>query len=397
MPTMSIDRPVREAILAAAHAVTPIVRDVAARIFAHPELRFEETRAAGWICEAIEAEGVPVERGTGGLPTAFRARLGDGAGPRVAILAEYDALPEMGHACGHNLIAGGALGAFLAIARARPSFAGTIEIIGTPAEEGGGGKIRLLEAGVFEGVTAAMMFHPYDCDILAPSSLASHWLSLRFKGVPSHAAMAPWEGKSALAAALATMHLVDAQRVQLRDGTRVHGVVVEGGQAVNIIPERAVVDFAVRASSFAELSIVRALVERCARGAAIACSVEVEIEVRGGYKDLRPNLPLARRFGEHLAALGRPAREVDPVRSMGSTDMGDISHVIPSIHPLIAICDEGETMCHEHPFARHADSDRGAEAMMFAAQAMALTALDVLADAPLRAGMTSYFEGKNGR
>ncbi|MRG94462.1 M20 family metallopeptidase [Polyangium spumosum] len=394
---MPAERPDREPILAAARAVAPIVRDVAARIFAHPELCYEETRAAAWLCEAIEAEGVPVERGAGGLPTAFRARLGDGAGPRVAILAEYDALPEMGHACGHNLIAGGALGAFLAIARARPPLAGTIEIIGTPAEEGGGGKIRLLHAGVFEGVTAALMFHPYDCDLLAPTSLAAYWLSLRFKGVPAHGAMAPWEGKSALAAALGTMHLVDVQRVQLRDGVRLHGIIVEGGQAVNIIPERAVVDYAVRASSFAELTIVRELVERCARGAAIACGVEVEVHERGGYKDLRPNFPLARRFGEHLAALGRPAREVDPSRSMGSTDMGDISHVIPSIHPLIAICDEGETMCHEHPFARHAGGERGAEAMLVAAQALALTALDVLADAPLRAALLSDFEAKKGR
>ena len=193
------------------------------------------------------------------------------------------------------------------------------------------------------------------------------------------------------------MHLVDAQRVHLRDGVRVHGVVVDGGQAVNIIPERAVVDYAVRASSFAELSVVRALVERCARGAAIACGVEVEIQERGGYKDLRPNFPLARRFGEHLAALGRPAREVDPTRSMGSTDMGDISHEIPSIHPLLAICEEGETMCHEHPFAAHAGGERGADVMLVAAQALALTALDVLADASLRAAVVSYFEAKKGR
>ncbi len=396
MQTTPADRSARDAILSAARDVAPVVRDIASRIFAHPELRFEEQRAATWLCEAIEAEGVSVERGTGGLPTAFRARVGDGAGPRVAILAEYDALPEIGHACGHNLIAGGALGAFLAIARARPALRGTIEIIGTPAEEGGGGKIKLLEAGVFEGVAAAIMFHPYDRDVLAQPSLASNWISLRFKGEPSHAAMAPWEGKSALTAALATMHLVDAQRVHLRDGVRVHGVVVDGGQAVNIIPERAIVDYAVRASTFAELSVVRALVERSARGAAMACGVELEIEERGGYKDLRPNFPLARRFGEHLASLGRPAREVDPALSMGSTDMGDLSHVIPSIHPLIAICDEGETMCHERSFARYAGGERGADSMIVAAQALALTAVDVLRDADLHAAMTSYF-GKNAR
>src|SRR6185437_13471149 len=171
-------------------ALAPTLRDVSSRIHAHPELRFEEHRAAAWLAEAVEREGIPVERGIGGLPTAFRTRIGDGVGPRVAILAEYDALPEIGHACGHNLIAAGALGAFLALGRQREAIVGTVELVGTPAEEGGGGKIKLLEAAVFAGVDAAMMFHPFDRDLIAHRALANVFVDMRFHGTPSHASVA---------------------------------------------------------------------------------------------------------------------------------------------------------------------------------------------------------------
>jgi amidohydrolase len=375
-------------------ALAPVLRDVSAQIHAHPELRFEEHRAAAWLSDAVEREGVSVERGFGGLPTAFRARIGGGssAGPHVAILAEYDALPEIGHACGHNLIAAGALGAFLALAKQRSSIAGTVDLVGTPAEEGGGGKIKLLEAGAFAGVDAAMMFHPFDRDLLAHPALANVWVELRFHGTPSHAALAPWEGASALTACLETFRLVDSQRVHFRDGVRVHGFVTNGGQAVNIIPEHAAAEFSVRALSVAELQRVRAIVERCARGAALACGVEVTIGGRMGYRDLVNNLTMARRFGAHLEALGRRPAERDASVGSGSTDMGDISHAVPSIHPWIAICEKGETTCHQHAFQVCAGSERGAEAMLAAAKAMALTAADVLTDATLREAVRHEFE-----
>ncbi len=355
---------------------------VSKQIHAHPELRFEEHRAAAWLAESIEQAGISVERAVGGLPTAFRARLGAGGGPRVAILAEYDALPEIGHACGHNLIAGGALGAFLALAE-HGKLPGSVDLIGTPAEEGGGGKIRLLEAGVFEGVDAAMMFHPYDRDILAHPALASRWFTMKFSGKPAHAAIAPWDGNSALTACLETFRLIDSQRVHFRDGVRVHGFVTNGGQAVNVIPEHAACEFSVRAPFKAELERVAAIVERCARGAALACGVEVELSIRQGYREMKNNLAMARRFGAALEALGRPARETDARVGAGSTDMGDLSQAVPSIHPYLAICDEGETLCHQHAFAACAASERGFETMLVAAKAMARTTLDLLEDAKL--------------
>ena len=376
--------------------LAPVLRDVSAKIHAHPELRFEEHRAAAWLTEAVEGAGVAVERGLGGLATAFRARLGDGSGPHVAILAEYDALPEIGHACGHNLIAAGALGAFLALARQGGSIAGTVDLIGTPAEEGGGGKIKLLQAGAFAGVDAAMMFHPFDRDLLAHFALANVWLEMRFRGTPSHAALAPWEGASALTACLETFRLIDSQRVHFRDGVRVHGFVTNGGQAVNIIPEVAAAEFSVRALAVPELERVRAIVERCARGAALACGVEVTLSVREGYRDLVNNLSMARRFGAHLEALGRHPEESDASIGAGSTDMGDISHAVPSIHPWIAICNKGETTCHQHAFQVCAGSERGVVGMLAAAKAMALTAADVLVDAALRDAVRREFEAAKG-
>jgi amidohydrolase len=380
--------------------LAPVLRDLSSKIHAHPELRFEEHRAAAWLAEAVEGAGVSVERGLGGLPTAFRARIGSGSGaglrstpgPHVAILAEYDALPEIGHACGHNLIAAGALGAFLALARQREAIVGTVDLVGTPAEEGGGGKIKLLHAGAFAGVDAAMMFHPFDRDLLAHFALASVWLEVRFHGTPSHAAVAPWDGASALTACLETFRLVDSQRVHFRDGVRVHGFVTNGGQAVNIIPEHAAAEFSVRALTLVELERVRAIVERCARGAALACGVEVTLRVREGYRDLVTNMVMARRFGAHMEALGRHPAEHDANVGAGSTDMGDVSHAVPSIHPWIAICDKDETTCHQHAFQVCAGSERGAEGMLAAAKAMALTAADVLTDATLRETMKREFE-----
>jgi len=379
---MSIDR---QSLDHAVDQLRPVLVALAERLHDSPELAYQEHRAAAWIAEAIEADGFAVERALGGLSTALRARVGQGA-PRVAILAEYDALPEIGHACGHNLIAAGALGAFLALgraARASGGLGGTVELIGTPAEEGGGGKIRLLEAGAFAGVDAAIMYHPYDRDLLAHPALATTRLTFTFRGAPAHAAIAPWDGRSALTACLETFRLIDAQRVGFRDGVRVHGIVSDGGRAVNIIPERAACVFQLRATSAAELDRVTAIATRCARGAALACGVEVEIEELVGYKSMRNNLTLARRFGAALEALGRPAPEADPSVGAGSTDMGDVSQAIPSIHPYLAICDQGHALCHQHAFAACARSERGYATALTAAKAMARTALDVIEDAAL--------------
>jgi len=333
----------------------------------------------------LKARGFEVEQGVAGMPTALRAqKKGSAKGPKVAILGEYDALPEIGHACGHNLIATSAVGAFLAAAEAAERAGGQVVFLGTPAEEGGGGKIKMIDAGVFKGLEAAMMFHPFDRDILAHPALASVWLAMTFKGKPAHAAAAPHDGASALQACMDTFRLIDGQRVLFRDGVRVHGFITNGGQAVNIIPEDAACEFSVRARTLPELARVRAIVERCAKAAAVASDVQVHITARQGYRDMKNNMTMARLFGDHLATLGRKALETDERVGAGSTDMGDVSHVVPSIHPYLAIVEENEALCHQHRFADAAGSERGLETALTAAKALARTAVELLADEPLR-------------
>jgi amidohydrolase len=366
--------------------------DLSRRIHENPELRFQEHLASAWLAEFVEARGYVVERGVAKMPTAFRARAGAGKRPTAAILAEYDALPGVGHACGHNLIAAGAVGAFVAAAEVAAQTGGEVVLLGTPAEEGGGGKIEMVKAGIFDQIDVAMMFHPFDRDLTAHPTLASLWLTFEFVGRPSHAALAPFDGKSALTACLDTFRLIDGQRVHFRDGVRVHGYVTDGGQAVNIIPERAACEFSVRARDGAELERVRGIVERCARAAAMASDVQLALAVRHGYREMVNNIALARAFGSHLEALGRRPREHDPTIGTGSTDMGDVSQVVPAIHPWLAIVDEGSALCHEHSFAEAAASERGLRTAVVAAKAMARTAVEFLLDVDLRASVSAEWD-----
>jgi amidohydrolase len=377
-------------------ALRPRLAELALAIHAHPELCYEERFAAERIAAVLTAAGLSVERGVGGMETALRARFGGGGGggggaaagrerpARVAILAEYDALPEIGHACGHNLIAAGAVGAALALHAARDRLPGEVVFLGTPAEEGGGGKIRLLEAGAFEGVDAAMMFHPFNQNLLWQGALAMTRVDMTFRGRPSHAAGAPWDGSSALRAVIQTFNLIDSARVHLRDGARVHGIITDGGQAVNIIPERAACAFSVRALTASYLETVFDTVRRCAEAAAAATGTRLELERKNGYKDMRNNTQLARRFGAKLEALGVGFRETDPDSGIGSTDMGDVSYAVPAIHPYLAICDAVDGFPHQHAFVAQAASPRGIDAALIAAKALAATAWDVLGDASLR-------------
>jgi metal-dependent amidase/aminoacylase/carboxypeptidase family protein len=231
---------------------------------------------------------------------------------------------------------------------------------------------------------------------MAHAALASLWITFEFQGIPSHAAAAPHVGHSALTACMDTFRLIDGQRVHFRDGVRVHGFITDGGQAVNIIPERGACEFSVRARDGEELARVRAIVERCARAAALASDVTLTTGVRQGYRDMKNNMTLARRFGAHLKALGAAPLETDERVGAGSTDMGDVSHVVPSIHPYLAIVDEGAALCHEVSFAAAAASDRGTTAALRAAKALARTAAEFLVDAELRTAVSAEWGSRRG-
>jgi amidohydrolase len=380
---------------------------ISADLHANPELCFEETFACRRLSESLTELGLDVQVGVGGLETAFRAEFGPTpaqgrGGATIAVLAEYDALPEIGHACGHNLIAAGAIGAIAGLLAVRDELPGRVVVLGTPAEEGGGGKVKLIDAGQFADIDGAMMFHPYDRDLLWKPALACDEVEFRFTGQASHAAAGPWNGRSALTAALQTIHLVDAIRVHFHDGTRVHGFVKKGGEAVNIIPDKAAVRFSVRAPTRQGLDELRGRVIDCARGAALATRTDVEVEVETGYSEMRNNRTLYERFAGHFdraAPTGEAPVDWEVGRDVGagSTDMGDVSQVCPSIHPYIAICDLGETAIHQRRFAELAAGDRALDSTLRAAAAMACTAWDFLADDTLRGDVIREWETSAAR
>ncbi|MGH8013136.1 MAG: M20/M25/M40 family metallo-hydrolase, partial [Candidatus Binataceae bacterium] len=296
-----------------------------------------------------------------------------------------------GHSCGHNLICGAAVAAVAGLLALRAHLPGRIVVMGTPAEEGGGGKIMLLEAGAFEGVDAAMMAHPTDAEFSTIPALATQHLRITFHGRAAHAAAAPWDGASALSAVIQTFQSVDAARLHWRDQSRVHGVITNGGQAVNIVPELTRCEFLARAASSAYAREIADRIIRCAEAAALATGVRMEHELIGGYKNMINNHAMAECYARHSAALGSPAPAAPHGMPTGSTDMGDVSHQLPAIHPLFRISDPGQGNCHEDAFVRSADSPRGYDAMIRVAKAMAMTAYDLLAQPELLAAAKREF------
>lgn len=382
----------RQEILATIDAAAGELIELAKRIHATPEIQFQEVNAARWLIEALELHGFHVERGVADLPTAFRAEInGSGPGPSVAILAEYDALPEIGHACGHNLICTAALGAGIGLAAVAKHVPGKVAILGTPGEEGGGGKVLMLRRGAFTGVDVAMMFHPADYTLAARASLASNRLKVKFLGKAAHAAAAAYEGINALDALIQMFVNIGLLRNQLRDDARVHGIITYGGAAANIIPDRAEAKFSVRAADRDYAAQVLEKVINCGRAGATATGATLEYEVIRGYDAITPNRSLAEAFGRHLEALGWPIQPPEKLR-MGSTDMGNVSQVIPAIHPYLAI---GKNIAgHTVEFREAAVSNQAFQAMLTAAKAMALTALDILTKPAFLEDVRADFRGE---
>jgi len=375
------ERAIAETKLAVREAIDqwrPKLIELSEKIHRHPELKFEEYRASQWLAETAEAAGFRVEKPIGGLETAFRASLsGLAGGPTVVFLAEYDALPKLGHACGHNLIGTASLGAALGLQAVMDKLPGTIQLIGTPGEEGGGGKVILVQAGVFDGVDVAMMFHPAGKTVLWRHALARRKLFIEFFGKSAHAASAPEKGINALDATIQTFQNINALRQHIRESARIHGIITHGGEAPNIVPDYSASLFYVRAMDDDYCDELLERVKNCARGAAIATGAKVNMEVQGAYKSLRTNMPLAQAFKANLEALGWEFDEVDPTKQIGSTDMGDVSQVTAAIHPYLSIGPK-EMAGHSPEFAEAAISERGHQAMIAAAKALAMTAVDVL-------------------
>jgi amidohydrolase len=346
-------------------------------LFHEPEIAFKEFKACRILSETLENAGYLVEIGIGGLETAFRATIGEETNPTIAILAEYDALVGLGHACGHNLIAAAAIGAGMALAALKPRIIGQIQVIGTPAEEGDGGKIILAKAGVFDSIDAAMMFHPASKNMVLRASLACSELKVEFFGKASHAAAAPEEGINALDALLLTFNNINALRPTLGPKDRVAGVILAGGEASNIIPAHTSAEFSIRSLTSARRDELVKKIIVCAQAGAKAIGCRLKYEIIPGYMEIIPNKILAGLFKSNLEALGRVVVDPLPNERMGSTDMGDISHLVPSIHPYLAIAPEN-VAGHTLEFRKYCISESGKSAMLDAAKAMAMTAIDLL-------------------
>jgi amidohydrolase len=352
------------------------------RIHANPELGFEEEQACTWLCELLEGGGLEVERGVGDLPTAFAARAGSGP-LHVVVCAEYDALPGVGHACGHNVIAAMAAGAGLALARVADDAGLRVTVLGTPAEEGGGGKILLLQRGAFEGVHAAMMVHPSPYENAEMPIIAVDHMKVAYTGKEAHASAYPFLGVNAADALVVAQTAIGLLRQHLRTGDRVHGIVTKGGDAANIIPAHTEGNWMVRAETLEQLQEVRDKVVRCFEAGALATGATLELtEDPNPYSEMRHDHDLSSLYQRNAEALGRSFADRSD-RGAGSTDMGNISLALPSIHPTIGI-DALPAVNHQPEFTAKCATPAADQAVFDGAVAMAWTAIDAAADPALR-------------
>jgi amidohydrolase len=347
------------------------------QIHDHPELGYEEHFAHDLLTSILADEGLSPDRGAFGIETAFAAEAG-ATGPRIAVMCEYDALPGIGHACGHNIIGAAGLGAGLAAATLADTLGGRVLILGTPAEEGGGGKIRMIEAGALDGVDAAMMVHPAGADLETMNAIAVQQIWVEYRGEPAHAAAFPHEGRNALDAAVLGYQGVAALRQHIRPEERVHGIFTDAGDKPNIVPSFASAQYYVRAADVRRLEPLKQRVFACLQAGADAAGCEFGYEWKEPiYTDLVANPTMVALYRSNAEALGRTV--LDPAHAakvVGSTDMGNVSYAVPSIHPMIQAA-PAHLSIHTPEFADHARGGTGDRAVLDGAKAMAMTIADL--------------------
>lgn len=351
--------------------------DLSHQIHAVPELAYEEFRSSQLLADSLENHGMKVERKAHGLETAFRATAGTG-GPHVAICAEFDALPDIGHACGHNIIGSSAVGAGIALAEFAEDLGIRVTVLGTPAEEAGGGKVDMIEAGAFDDVDVALMVHPGPMEVIDMPSLAIIQLRVTYHGKESHASAFPELGVNALDAINISYTAISALRQHIRQTDRIHGIVTHGGDAPNVVPKLTSAEYYVRAATLEELEELEVRVRRCFEAGALATGCEVDIEPRGhAYDRVVMNPTMGEIYDRNLHAIGRRALPRAAVeRTAGSTDMGNVSRIVPAIHPLMSI-DSLPAVNHQAEFTAHCVSEAGDDAVIDAAKAMAMTVADL--------------------
>jgi amidohydrolase len=375
-----------EGVEAARDELVEISRD----IHEHPELAMKETRAAALIADRLEARGFAVERRAWGMETAFKARWGEGP-ITVAYLCEYDALPEIGHACGHNLIATTGLGGAYGLKAAVSPSEVTLLVLGSPAEEDIGGKCMMIERGAFDGVDVALMAHPAPFDIAAPPMYGVESCEVQYKGQAVHASVAPEAGINALDGLVTAYQAIAQLRQHMRRDARIHGIITYGGSAANVVPDRAEAKFLVRSLQPQYLADLKARVERCFLAGAQASGAQVEVKwAPYPYLPMNNNPSLAGAYEANARAVGRSFME-QAVDSTGSTDQGNVSWVLPAIHPTFGV--GAFAINHTEAFTDVAATDSAHQAMIEVGQALAMTGVDVVLDAGLLARAKAEFGG----
>lgn len=345
-------------------------------IHRNPEVAFEEVKASGWLSDYLEGNGFTVKRGICDLPTAFEARYGSGE-PWIALLAEYDALPKVGHACGHNIIGTAAVGAAVAVRGFIDQAGGTVVVIGTPAEESTGGKVVMAEKGAFQGIDAAMLVHPHGLNLASMQALACIRLDVEFFGKATHAAGHPQGGINALEALIQSFNGVNSLRQHIDERARIHGIITHGGDAPNVVPDHSAATFLVRAEFDFYLEELKEKVLNCFKAAALATGARLEHEWGSYYAPLRCNFALAELFSGNMKTLGREM--LPPLeRGLGSSDMGNVSVLVPTIHPMVAIASL-DVVPHSAEFAQAAASEKGHQGLVDGAKGMAMTVVDLIA------------------
>jgi len=381
-------------------AVKDKLISISDQMYKEPEIGLQEFKSSKLLVDLLKDNGFQVETGLCDMPTSFRAvKRGKPGGPTVAILAEYDALPEIGHGCGHNIIGTSAAGAGVALSKIMDELTGTLIILGSPAEEGAvdnaGGKVALVEGGVFKDVDVAMMFHPSQKDVVLSTSNARVAMEISFYGKTAHAAGAPHEGINALDAAILTFNNWNALRQHVKEDVRIHGIITKGGVSPNIIPDYAEIRMYVRAKDMNYLKEVEEKVRKCAEGAATATGAKVKFRYTARtYANMVTNVTLAQAFAKNLEFLGRKVQQPEAKAGGGSTDMGNVSQVVPSIHPYIAICEPGTATGHSREFAKATISEMGHKALLDGAKALAMTAIDVFTSPELFGQIKKEFKEK---
>ncbi len=382
----------KERARAAVRRVADALVRISREIHSHPELAFKELHAVGQLVPFLEASGFArVERGVYGLETAFRGQWGHGP-VAIAICAEYDALPEIGHACGHNLIATAAAGAAVGLISALGPADARVVILGTPAEEMYGGKVMMLSRGCFDEVDVAIMAHPMAVDFADPPMLGVAHVDVEYRGKAVHASVAPEHGVNALDALVTAYQAVGQLRQHIRRDARIHGIITYGGAAANIVPDRTAATFYVRAQQPAYLHELKERVGRCFEAGALAtgCELRVDWHADAEYQPLRSNRPLVEAYRRNGEALGRRFVDLKDV-STGSTDMGNVSQAVPSIHPTFGV---GQMIFNHTPeFAAAAITDAAHEAMLQTAAALAMTGVDVALEPGLIERIKADFAG----